>query len=281
MSKKIQTTVAVLILASSLLASSMFVARTGAQTGPKGPPIGSASTKIGSKKGAGQIHWPSSSPEKQGLDPAALVKLLEYIEEQGRDVHSLLVIRNGYIVMEVYYFPYTRDTKHILNSCTKTFVSALVGIAIDKGYIRGTNSTVLDFFPEYRNTNQDQRKGRITIEHLLTMTSGIDWPQYGPNNISDQMGKSGDWVKFILDRPMAAEPGSRFNYSNGDSHLLSAIIQRATGETALDFGWKYLFQPLGISDVRWDYDPWGRHSNSAAGGGAVEKCGTSIGPLGQ
>jgi len=121
----------------------------------------------------------------------------------------------------------------------------------------------MDFFPEYRVTNQDQRKGRITIEHLLTMTSGIDWPQYGPNNISDLMGKSGDWVKFILDRPMAAEPGSRFNYSNGDSHLLSAIIHRATGETALDFGWKYLFQPLGISDIRWDYDPRGITIGSA------------------
>src|SRR5262249_32272444 len=151
----------------------------------------------------------------QGLDSATLVKLLEYIEEQGKDVHSLLIIRNCYIVMEVYCFPYTRDTKHILNSCTKSFVSALVGIAIDKGHIRGTNSAVLDFFPEYRVTDRNQRKGRITVEHLLTMTSGIDWSQYGPDNMSDQMGKSGDWVKFVLDRPMAAEPGSRFNYSNG------------------------------------------------------------------
>jgi CubicO group peptidase (beta-lactamase class C family) len=176
MRKRIQTAVAILILTSFLLAWSTFVARTRAQTGPKGPQIGSTGTKIGSKKGAGQIHWQSSTPEKQGMDSATLVKLLEHIEKQGQDVHSLLIIKNGSIVMEIYYFPYTGDTKHILNSCTKSFVSALVGIAIDKGYMRGTNSTVLDFFPEYRISNQDQRRGRITIEHLLTMTSGIEWP---------------------------------------------------------------------------------------------------------
>jgi len=262
MTRKTPSTVAILLLASFLLASSMLAARAGAQIdsksaepGSKDTKVGSMSTKIGSKKGGTQTHWPSSTPEKQGLDSARLAKLLHYIEEQDQNIHSLLVIRDGHIVVEAYYPPYTQDTKHILNSCTKSFVSALIGIAIANGQLRGTNSALMDFFPEYRRADQDPRKARITIEHLLTMSSGIDWPQFGPNNILNEMHKSKDWVKFILDRPMAAEPGVQGNYSNGDSHLLSAIIQKATGETALDYGRKNLFEPLGITDLRWDSDP--------------------------
>jgi len=95
------------------------------------------------------------------------------------------------------------------------------------------------------------------------MNSGIDWPQYGSNNVSDEMGRSPDWVQFILRRPMAGKPGSQSNYSNGDAHLLSAIIQRATGEDSLEFGWKHLFQPLGIPRPRWFRDPQGINIGSA------------------
>lgn len=220
-------------------------------------------TTVGTKQEERQIFWESSTPEEQGMDSVALIKIFEYVEEENKDIHSLLVIRNGYIVLEAYYHPYTWDRKHILNSCTKSFVSALVGIAIDEGYIHNENSSVLDYFPEYDIADNDELKKRIEIEHLLTMTSGIDWPQYGRDNISDQMVRSDDWVRFILDRPMAADPGSQSNYSNGDAHLLSAIIQKTTGKTALDFGWELLFRPLGISDVRWDYDPQGINIGSA------------------
>lgn len=219
---------------------------------------------VDTRHGKSQAFWKLSSPEKQGMDSETLVKLLEYIHEQDKGIHSILVIRNGYIVLEAYYSSYTPDKLHILNSCTKSFVSALVGIAIDKGYIVNEDSNIFDFFPEHDLANANLMKREIEIKHLLTMTSGIDWPQYGPNNISDQMGKSKDWVKFILDRPMAFEPGSQTNYSNGDAHLLSAIIQKTTGVTALDFGWKYLFQPLGVSNVRWEFDPKGINIGSAA-----------------
>ncbi len=218
----------------------------------------------GTRQGGQHTAWNVSTPEQQGMDSATLVELLNYTEQQDHGVDSLLIIRNGVIVLEVYDYPYTQNQKHILNSCTKSFVSALVGIAIDQGLIPGIHSKVLDYFPEYRFVDRDPRKQAITIENLLTMTSGIDWPQYGPNNINTKMTQShGDWVKFILERPIAVEPGSQANYSNGDAHLLSAILQKATGETALDFGWVHLFQPLGISDVRWDYDPKGISIGSA------------------
>jgi CubicO group peptidase (beta-lactamase class C family) len=139
----------------------------------------------------------------------------------------------------------------------------LVGIAVHDGKLR-EDDLLLSYFADYVPANVDLRKKRITVKHLLTMSSGISWPQSASENASDQMGRSPDWVRFILDRPMAAEPGSVTNYSNGDSHLLSAVLQRATGATALEFARKRLFEPLGIRDVAWDSDPQGRSIGSAA-----------------
>ena len=104
----------------------------------------------------------------------------------------------------------------------------------------------------------------MTVHHLLSMSSGIAWPQYRPDNVSDAMGQSDDWVQFILERPMAAEPGAIVNYSNGDAHLMSAILQEVTGKTALEFAQEELFGPLNITDAIWETDPQGRSIGSAA-----------------
>ncbi len=197
------------------------------------------------------------------MDSAVLAQGLAYVGSAGKELHSLLVVRDGQLLSETYWPPYERNQKHVLNSCTKAFVSALTGIASDGGLLR-EDDAVLKYFPEETPRNLDDAKKAITIKHLLTMSSGISWPQSGPDNVSDQMGKSRDWVKFILDRPMAAAPGAVTNYSNGDSHLLSAIIGKVTGFPALEFAHKRLFGPLGIDDVRWDADPQGRSIGSAA-----------------
>ena len=197
------------------------------------------------------------------MDPGALDQAEKFVATEGKELHSLLIVRNGHLVSETYWPPYERTQKHILNSCTKTVVSALVGIATDDGLLR-KDDKVLGYFPELAPANRDDAKEAITIKHLLTMSSGISWPQYGPDNVSDKMGKSPDWVKFILDRPIAAAPGTVTNYSNGDSHLLSAIIGKVTRSTALDFGRERLFDPLGVSDIRWDSDLQGRSIGSAA-----------------
>jgi len=207
--------------------------------------------------------WEEATPESQGMDSTELVKLLRYINQQGKALDSLLVVRHGRLVLELYYPPYTRDKDHIVNSITKSFVSALVGIAIDQGYVRGDRSTLLDYFPEVADASKYPGKASIQIRDLLTMNSGIDWPQYGPNNVSNQMDRSPNWVQFILSRPMAGKPGSQSNYSNGDAHLLSAIIQRATGEDSLEFGWQNLFEPLGIPRPKWFRDPQGINIGSA------------------
>lgn len=202
--------------------------------------------------------WRTSTPEQQGMDSEQLVKMMDYVQKLGYDLHSLLIVRNGYLVMEAYWHPFQPDTKHVLQSCTKSFTSALVGIAIDKGYIDGVSHKVLDWFPERTIANDDARKRTITLEHLLTMSSGLDWPTHGlGEDLSRQLVQSKDWVQFVLDRPMAQEPGSLFNYNSAGSHLLSAIIKKTTGVSALDYAQKNLFAPLGITDVFWASDPNG------------------------
>ena len=202
--------------------------------------------------------WRSSTPEQQGMDSGMLADMLGYIQEQGIRIHSLLVIRNGYIVTEAYFHPFQQDTEHYLASCAKSFTSALVGIAVEKGYIENVNHRVLDYLPSRVVANQDPRKGDITLEHLLTMTSGLDWPTHGlQEQVGPQMLGSNDWVQFVLDRPMVEGPGAQFDYNSGGSHLLSAIIQEVTGMDTLTLAQKDLFEPLGMSVKSWSSDPGG------------------------
>jgi CubicO group peptidase (beta-lactamase class C family) len=204
-----------------------------------------------------------STPEKQGMDSTVLSRTLQGIGAEGNGLHSLLVVRNGCVVVEAYRPPYDRDRKHYLNSATKAILSALVGIAVRDRQLR-EDDLVSSYLPEYMPADRDPRMRSIRLTHLLTMSSGISWSQSPPDNTSDQMGHSADWVRFIFDRPMAADPGSVTNYSNGDSHALSAVLQRATGHTALAFARTRLFHPLNIEDVAWDADPQGRSIGSAA-----------------
>jgi CubicO group peptidase (beta-lactamase class C family) len=210
------------------------------------------------------IPWPTegSTPEQQGMDSELLVGMFDYIEQQKVNVHSVLVVRHGYVVVEAYSPPYGRNIRHGTASCGKGITSALVGIAIREGYIDGVDQKVLDFFPTHSAAQSDPLKQSMTVEHLLTMTSGIDWPESSASysssrNIMNQMMRSQDWVRFVLDRPMAAQPGAVFNYSSGVSHLLSAIIQEATGTRTLSFARTHLFEPLGITRVYWPSDPHG------------------------
>ena len=175
-----------------------------------------------------------TSPEAQGMDSGVLSRRLRELSGDARHLHSLLIARNGCLVVEAYWPPYDRQTRHYLNSATKAVLSALVGIAVYERRLRET-STVLSYLPEYTLQDDDPRRRIITIRHLLTMSSGISWHQSPPDNTSDDMGSSPDWVRFILQRPMAADPGKITNYSNGDSHLLSVVVQNAVGETALGF----------------------------------------------
>jgi len=199
-----------------------------------------------------EVYWPTeawqvAAPEEQGMDAALLQQMLDAIDEQNLNIDSVVVVHNGYIVAEKYYRPYKQDYLHDVYSITKSVVSALIGIAIREGYIDSVDDLVLDFCPERTFENDDALKRSITLEHLLTMSSGLEWDW-------DEMVSSRDWVQYVLDQPMYIEPGTEFYYSSGNAHVLSAIIQEASGLNTHDFAQLYLFDPLGISDVRWNTD---------------------------
>jgi CubicO group peptidase (beta-lactamase class C family) len=210
--------------------------------------------------------WRTSTPEEQGMDSNVLADMLETIQERNYDIDGVSVVRNGYMVADATVHPFDRDSRHIVHSCTKSIVSALIGIAIDKGYIEGVEQPVLDLFPERTAANLDANKEAMTLEHLLTMSTGLECRDsylYDWRGL-EQMQQSQDWVQFMLDLPMAEAPGTRFEYCNGASFLLSAIIQETTGMSALAFAEEHLFGPLGISDVEWPSNSqgisigWGR-----------------------
>ncbi len=223
-------------------------------------PVTVAPSNVPSLTSASSAYWPTeawrtSPPEEQGMDSQKLAEMLAAIQQQPLNLHSLLIIRNGYLVSETYFGSYKQDTRHELYSCTKSFVSTLIGIAIDKGYIDGTDHRIVDFFPERTFTNLDGQKKDMLLEDVLTMRSGLDWQE--KDSVYREMYQSPDWVQFVLDKPMAQPPGSLFNYCSGCSHLLSAILQQTTGMNTRDFAEQYLFKPLGISNVNWDTDAVG------------------------
>ena len=203
--------------------------------------------------------WRTSTPEAQGIDSVRLVEMLEYTLSKRYDLDSIVLIRHGYMVADVTFSPFTRDERHMLYSCTKSVVSALIGIAIEKGYIESINQPLLDFFPERRVENLNENKQAITLEHLLTMTTGLECRDSYAYNFSGliEMHDSDDWVQYVLDLPMLNTPGTYFEYCNGASFLLSAIIQETTGLTAHDFAKENLFAPLGITDSYWEANPQG------------------------
>jgi CubicO group peptidase (beta-lactamase class C family) len=218
--------------------------------------VGCIDSKSPSRDWTTPHDWQTSTPEQQGMDSGKLADMFDYIVSRKPNLHSLLIVHNGYLVTEVYFFPYQSDTIHGIYSCTKSVSSALVGIAIDKGYIQGVDRPLLSFFPDRTIANADPRKQAITLEDILTMSSGLDWPEWStsysdPTNIVRQMLLSPDPVQFVLDRPMQTDPGKLFNYNTGGSNLLSAIIEQTTGTSTLEFARANLFEPLGFSEVFW------------------------------
>lgn len=202
--------------------------------------------------------WKVSTPEQQGMDSRRLAEAVEHLIDHEPDVHSLLVVRNGYLVTDVYFHPFAPNTKHDIASVTKSIMSTVVGIAVDRAYIQDVRQPVLEIFQGREVAHADARKQALVVEDLLTMRSGLNWGANGDQTTVFQMMQSPDWVQFVLDRPMSHEAGTRFGYNSGGVHLLSAIVHQTTGMTAQEFARQHLFGPLGITDFDWPTDPWGR-----------------------
>ena len=204
-------------------------------------------------------EWPVSTPEAQGMQSQKLADMLEVIERNRYNIDSVLVIRNGYVVLDAYVYPFSKGLRHPIHSCTKSIMSALVGIAIDRGFIKSLDQPVTDFFPDKAIANMDDNKKAMTLEHLLMMASGFDCKDsylYDWKGLI-QMKESADWAQYVLDLPMAGPPGESFEYCNGLTYLLSVIIQKTTKMKTLEFARKYLFNPLGITEIVWEQSPQG------------------------
>ena len=241
--------------------------------------------------------WPHASPASLGLNGAVLDSLDAEIKAGNYGfIDRMLVIRHGKVAFDGrypqdyakaygdsmrvtnalnahdptgpfdYFNPwwhpyYRRGDLHTLQSVTKTVVSAVIGAAVTRGDFPSIDTPILKFFDTTRVTNIDDRKRRVTVKHLLTMTGGFDWnenlPYIDPNNTASGLEASPDWVQFTINRPMMREPGAVFNYSSGESTLLAYIFSRATGMDIEEYAQKYLFAPIGIDRWFWKRTPAG------------------------
>lgn len=191
------------------------------------------------------------------MDSKVLAEAFDEIRRRQIAIHSLTIVRNGYLVLDAYFWPFQDNLLHDMASVTKSVTSTLVGVAIGQHKVNSVTQPVTEVLGAPTTANLDFRKKRLTVEHLLTMTSGLDCHQEQGEITLTQMRGSPDWIGFMLDLPMVAEPGSVFEYCSGGMHLLSGIITKATGVNALDFARRTLFAPLGIGDSAWPSDAQG------------------------
>lgn len=242
-------------------------------------------------------QWTTGSPQSVGLNVAVLDSInAEITAGRYGYIDRMIVIRRGRLVYDRsyqqdydrayhdsvhvrgplnpheytgpynYYDPwwhpfYRRGDLHTLQSVTKTITSMVIGTAVTRGDFPNLDTPVLTFFDTTAVANVDARKRRMTVRHLLTMTSGLDWneslPYTDPKNTATALEESADWTKFTIDRPMATDPGTIFNYNSGASALLAYVFARATGRDIEEYAAQQLFAPLGIQRWFWKRSPTG------------------------
>jgi CubicO group peptidase (beta-lactamase class C family) len=175
------------------------------------------------------------------------------------DLKSCIISRQGQLTFEHYRDRHTATAIAKINSCTKSVLASLICIAMDKGLLPQPISPLSVFFPQLVSY-RESRKQEITLQHLLTMSAGFNWTEFGGQNSFPRMTRSPNWVNFVLEQPLSDCPGARMEYNSGVSQLLSAILVQATGMTTARFAELYLFGPLGIESYKWEHDPQGIHT---------------------
>jgi CubicO group peptidase (beta-lactamase class C family) len=196
--------------------------------------------------------WRTAAPDQQGMDPQVLNDLDTQVPDQYPQVRSLLVVRHGYLVYERYWQGFDAADGQELKSVTKSIISALVGIALADHKLKSLDQTVGQLLAAHLPRQADPRVRAITVRQLLTMTGGLpgDDPSTGGDaRLSRRLFQSRDWLGHILGRPLTDKPGATFAYSNASSHLLSAIVADATGQSTLAYARAKLFGPLGINNA--------------------------------
>jgi len=201
--------------------------------------------------------WEVSTPEAEGLDPM-LVAELYYNAAQMETLRGLLVVKNGRLIAEGYFNDGSIDQTARLQSVTKSFTSALVGIALEEGLLTSVDQKMLEFYPEIVDMITDPRKGEITIQQLLQMRAGYPWEETHPDLWAGLL--SGHYPPLIEAFPLIADPGTEFHYSNLTSNWLGIIVDRVSGMNLKAYAEAHLFAPMGIEPGDWGMDAEG-HNN--------------------
>ena len=194
--------------------------------------------------------WTTATVAEVGGSPEMVERGIDRARTNHR-MRSLLVVRNGRLVVEEYFGGARANTLHDVRSVTKSVVSALTGIALERGDIRSLDDPVADYLGSLV-PDLDPEKGAITIRHLLTMTSGLEWDETGGFGSYIEWIRSGDHLGHLLARPFAAPPGEEFNYNSAAVHLLGVVVQQATGTELPALARSALFDPMGISRSPWE-----------------------------
>jgi CubicO group peptidase (beta-lactamase class C family) len=201
--------------------------------------------------GITSTEWQVVDPAGQGMDRRLMSK--GYLEAHKLGyVDGLLVQRNGVLISEMYFNGFNGEKPHIVHSVSKSILSAMIGIAIDKRLL-SLNDLMVTYLADYDLSNLESRKSEITILNLLTMKAGYDSDEM----LYETIAGSANWVQKTLDTPLKYNPGEKFSYLTFCSHLLSAILTKASGQSSLEFGARNLFTPLNITCKGWDRDPQG------------------------
>jgi CubicO group peptidase (beta-lactamase class C family) len=226
--------------------------------------------------------WTTATAVSVGIAPDTLCRLThDFSARKDVNIHSILIARHGKLVFEQYYtgsdqkwgnpasnVTFGPTVPHDLRSITKSVVSLLLGIGIEKGWVHSIDQPVLSFFPEYADL-QTPEKNSITLRDLLTMTSGLTWNEdlpYGlPGNSETQMDLAQDPCRFVLEQPVAQPRGMVWTYSGGGAALIARVLHKATGQTIDQLARTHLFEPLDISNVEWARYPLTKEPVAASG----------------
>lgn len=193
-----------------------------------------------------------SSPESQGIRSATIGRLIDYFAEKELELHSIMLLRHGKVVAEGWWHPYSAERPHMLFSLSKSFTSTAIGLAVEEGLLT-VNDRVCDFFPEQKPERIGPNLARMTIHHLLSMSTGHE------EDTSERVFSTpdGDWVKAFLSLDVEREPGTHFVYNTAATYMLAAILHKVTGQSLVDYLTPRLFEPLGITGATWETCPRG------------------------
>ena len=229
-----------------------FVATVGVGAGALALPQSASARPIVSR-------LPRTTPEAEGVSSQGILDFINAIEASEHELHSLMILRHGTVITEGWWAPYRREFNHGMYSMSKSFTSTAIGFAVAEKRLT-VNDKVTSFFPDDLPEEVSDRLQQMTVKHLLTMSDGQKRGSTGKTIASD------DWVKNFLSQPLVNEPGSMFSYNSGATYMLSAIVQKLTGQTLLEYLNPRLFEPLGISGMYWEKCPkginvggWGLH----------------------